>query len=97
MLGQRIGQLRTAHGWNQVELAKRLGVAKQTISNWENGNIQPSIDMLIKICETFSVSSDYLLGLSEIKTLDVSGLSSEQILHIQNVVNDIKELNETST
>ena len=97
MFCERIKELRKSLGINQIEFGNKLSVTKQCISNWENGNIQPSIDMLIKICETFSVSSDYLLGLSEIKTLDVSGLSSEQILHIQNVVNDIKELNKTST
>lgn len=96
MFCERIKELRKSLGINQVEFGNKLSVTKQCISNWENGNIQPSIDMLIKICETFSVSSDYLLGLSKIKTLDVSGLSPEQILHIQNVVNDIKELNKTS-
>ena len=49
MLGQRIGELRTACGWSQVELAKRLRVAKQTVSNWENENIQPSIEMLVRL------------------------------------------------
>ena len=40
MLGQRIFELRAACGWSQVELAKKLSVAKQTVSNWENENIQ---------------------------------------------------------
>ena len=39
MLGQRICELRTASGWSQVDLAKKLGVAKQTVSNWENENM----------------------------------------------------------
>ena len=39
MLGQRIGELRRRFGWSQVDLAKYLGVAKQTVSNWENENI----------------------------------------------------------
>ncbi|MGN0655007.1 MAG: helix-turn-helix domain-containing protein [Oscillospiraceae bacterium] len=93
MFCERIKELRKSLGINQVEFGKKLSVTKQCISNWENGNIQPSIDMLIKISITFSVSTDYLLGLSEVKALDVSGLSTEQILHIQNVVNDIKILN----
>lgn len=90
MFYERIKELRNSLGINQVEFGKKLGVTKQCISNWENGNIQPSIDMLIKICNEFSISSDYLLGLSSELTVDVSGLSSEQILHIQNIVNDIK-------
>jgi len=90
MFEERIKQVRASLGMNQVQFGRKLFVTKQCISNWENGNIQPSIDMLIKICTTFSVSADYLLGLSAECTLDVSGLSTEQILHIQNVVNDLK-------
>lgn len=40
-------------GINQVEFGKRLNVTKQCISNWENNNIMPSIDMLIRISKTF--------------------------------------------
>ncbi len=94
MFYERIKELRISLGINQVEFGRKLHVTKQCISNWENANIQPSIDMLTKICTTFSVSADYLLGLTNDCTLDVSGLSSEQILHIQNVVSDIRKLNE---
>lgn len=90
MLSERIKELRTSLGINQVVFGRKLHVTKQCISNWENGNIQPSIDMLIKICSTFHVSADYLLGLTNDCSLDVSGLTTEQILHIQNVVNDIR-------
>lgn len=90
MLGQRIGQLRTAHGWNQVELAKRLGVAKQTISNWENGNIQPSIDMLIRLAKLFGVTTDYLLGLDSIPRLSIEGLPDAVVAHLSQLIEDFK-------
>lgn len=76
---------------SQVELAKKLGVTKQCVSNWENDNIQPSIDMLIKLSEVFSVSTDYLLGLDNRSFLEVSGLSEEEISHIQQIIYDIKK------
>ena len=63
MLNQRIRQLRQARSMSQVDLAKRLNVTKQSVSNWENDNIQPSIEMLVKLSAVFSVSTDYLLGL----------------------------------
>ena len=56
MLNQRIRLLRQSRNMSQVELAKRLNVTKQSVSNWENDNIQPSIEMLIKLSEVFSVS-----------------------------------------
>lgn len=92
MFSERIKELRTSLGLNQIQFGRKLFVTKQCVSNWENGNIQPSIDMVIKISKTFSVSADYILGISNEHTLDVSGLTNEQILHIQNVVNDIRSL-----
>jgi len=86
-----VKELRNSLGINQVEFGKRINVSKQCVSNWESGYIQPSIDMLIKIAQTFSVSADYLLGLNDKPTLDVDGLTSEQILHIRNIIDDIRK------
>ena len=63
MLNKRLKELRELFGMNQIQLARKLGVSKQSISNWENDNIQPSIEMLIKIAQLFSVSTDFLLGM----------------------------------
>ncbi len=90
MLSERIKELRLSRCLNQVEFAKKLGVTKQSVSNWENNNIQPSIEMLVKMTELFSVSSDYLLGIDNKKTLDVTGLSDIQLFHIQSLIDDIK-------
>jgi transcriptional regulator with XRE-family HTH domain len=89
MLGERIKNLRMNKNLSQVDLAKCLGVTKQSVSNWENENIMPSIEMLIKIANYFSVSTDYLLGLSEKHTLNTDGLSDLQISHIQTIIDDI--------
>jgi len=76
---------------NQVELANKLGVSKQSVSNLENDNIQPSIDMLVKLSHVFSVTTDYLLGESNNIYLDVSSLTQQQVHHIQQIINDIAE------
>lgn len=89
MLGDQIKNLRIAKKINQVELAKKLGITKQSVSNWENENIMPSIEMLIKIADLFGVTTDYLLGLSDEHTLNTNGLSDNQIAHIQSIINDI--------
>lgn len=89
MLNERIKKLRLARNWSQVDLAKKLNVTKQSVSNWENDNIQPSIEMLISISKTFSVSTDYLLGLDNRQYIEISGLSEEEISHIQQIVSDI--------
>ena len=89
MLNEQIKKLRMTCGITQVQLAKSLGVTKQSVSNWENDNIQPSIDMLIRIAEFFQVSTDYMLGLETKNTIDVTELTDEEIAHIRFIISDI--------
>ena len=90
LLNDRIRQLRMESGISQVEMAKMLCVSKQSVSNWENDNIQPSIEMLEKIAKLFSVSTDFLLGQYNRTFIEVSGLTQTQIFHIQQVIDDIR-------
>ena len=89
MLNRNIRTLRLRRGLNQTELASALGVSKQTVSNWENNNILPSIDMLLRLSKFFSVSADFLLGLDHKKYIQVHNLSEEKINHIQLIINDL--------
>ena len=61
-LNENIKRLRIARGMNQVEFARLIGVTKQCVSNWENDNVIPSIEMLVKIADAFNVKTDLLLG-----------------------------------
>lgn len=49
----RVQELRKARNITQVQLAKILCVSKQSVSNWENNNILPSIEMLVRIAKYF--------------------------------------------
>ncbi len=91
MLGDKIYELRTNRGLTQTELAKIMRKSKQSISNWENNNILPSIDMLIMLAEIFNVSCDYLLDLENRKFLEITGLTTEQLSHVQQIINDIRD------
>lgn len=96
MLGIRIRELRTSFGWSQVELAEKLNVSKQTVSNWENDNIQPSIEMLMRLARIFRISTDYLLGLDEIPRLSINGLPSSVVAHIALLIEDYKSIQSDS-
>lgn len=93
LLNENIKKLRLARGINQVEFAKSLCVTKQCVSNWENDNVVPSIEMLIKIADFFCVSTDFLLGRDERPCIDVSGLSGDQVGHVALIVSDLSKLN----
>jgi putative transcriptional regulator len=65
LIGARICQARTRRGWNQSELARRLGKARQHLSQIEQGKQQPRAELLIEIATVLGVSVDYLFGLTD--------------------------------
>lgn len=91
MLNERIKTLRLTKGISQVDLAVMLNVSKQSVSNWENDNIQPSIDMLVRLADVFNVSTDYLLGREISRSLDTDNLTDDELEHIQAIINDIRK------
>lgn len=98
MFANRIKSLRPSKELNQVQLAKKLGVKKQSIGNRENGNMIPSIGMLEKISDFFCFSTDYLLGRDEkpaggVQTMDVTGLTLQQAKHISDMIDDFRQYN----
>lgn len=90
MLCKQIKALRLAHNMTQVELANKLNITKQAVSNWENDNIQPSIDMLIKLADLFGVTTDYLLGRDMTNYINAQGLSKEMLAHINLIIKDLQ-------
>ena len=89
MFGEQLKQLRQSNRLTQVDLAKEFDVSKQTISNWENEYLLPSVKTLLKIASYFSVSTDFLLGIDERKCIDVSNLTDTQIAYVRQMINDI--------
>lgn len=92
-LNENIRDLRLQCGLNQVEFAQRMNVTKQCVSNWENDNVQPSIEMLIRMADFFRVSTDRLLGRNCERVIVTDGLSDEQTAHLRLIVKDFCTLN----
>lgn len=96
MFGVQLKQLRQANRLSQVQLARSLGVSKQSVSNWENDNLIPSVELVIKLSQFFSVPTDWLLGLEQRKYIEVTGLTEEEIAHLQMVIWDITKKRDTN-
>lgn len=79
MIAEKIKALRQARGWTQSELARRMGVTRNGINSWEQGLSMPSLSSLVELARTFSVTTDYLLGLEQLQTINVSGLSERDV------------------
>ena len=91
--GVRLKYLREQKGLLQNQLAERLGVTRALISGYETGTKLPSIDMLIKLANSFHVSTDYLLGLSKEQNIDKLGLTENQLRIIYNIISEFKDSN----
>ena len=79
MIAEKIKKLRVARGWSQAELARRLGVTRNGVNSWEQGLSMPSPACLVELARVFSVSTDYLLGIENLDSVNVTGLSDREI------------------
>ena len=52
-------------GLTQTEIARRLGIGQQTVSEYLHGKSMPALDTLANLCAVLDVSADYLLGLED--------------------------------
>ena len=102
----RIKQLRNEKNINQDVLAKLLGLEIAGISKLETGRVPLKDEYIVKLAEYFGVSTDYLLGKSDIRNpeeiknishanaggLDTNGLDEEDLLELQRQIDYIKKM-----
>lgn len=70
MFSIRLKNLRIQNGYTQKEMAENLGTSQPSYQNWEKGTRKPSRITLQKIANFFNVSTDYLLGKTDIPDPD---------------------------
>lgn len=56
MSNEKMKNLRNSRNLSQGELAKRVGVSRQTINMIENGGYNPTIELCIRICKELGVT-----------------------------------------
>lgn len=61
-LGKNIKKYRLLNGWNQQQLGDKMGVTRQTITNWESDYRYPDLEKAFKLAEIFNISLEELLG-----------------------------------
>ena len=66
----RIEQLRLRNNRTQREVAEAIGVKRETINQWESGTRNLKTEAIIALAQYFNVTTDYLLGISNKKTMD---------------------------
>ncbi|MGN0788998.1 MAG: helix-turn-helix transcriptional regulator [Christensenellales bacterium] len=65
-LGERIRELRKQRGMTQAQLAEKLEMSRQALSNWEKGSCEPDYLGILGLCKALNVDANRLLGVGEI-------------------------------
>ena len=90
MIAEKIKALREARGWSQAELSRRLGITRNGVNSWEQGLSMPSPACLVDLAKVFGVSTDYLLGLERLTTVDVTGLADRDVAVLAELAERLK-------
>lgn len=59
---KKLKELRIEKGISQKIVSDALGITQRAYSHYEMGDREPSITMIIKLCDFFDVPADYLIG-----------------------------------
>ncbi len=91
-VGRKISELRKAKNMTQLELADKMNVSFQAVSNWERGNSMPDISKLPELAEIFGTSIDVILGAkSELIESAAEGKLDEYVSENKVSVKELKE------
>lgn len=93
MIAERIKQLREQSDLTQAALAKQLGITRSSVNAWEMGISVPSTQYVTELAGIFRVSTDYLLGVEATASVDVTGLTEEDIALVCNVISHLRKKN----
>ena len=89
-MGDKLKSLRIDKKMTQKQVADRIGLAISAVSSYESGSRYPSYDVLLKLARIFHVSTDYLLGITETRNIDVTGLNDDEINAISQLVDMLR-------
>ena len=90
-MGDKLKSLRTDKKMTQKQVADRIGLAISAVSSYESGTRYPSYDVLVRLAHIFRVCTDYLLGMTDKRNIDVTGLDDDEIELISQLVDKLKK------
>lgn len=88
----RIRELRLENGWLQSDLAKRLNTTAVSIGRYETEQRQLDPETILKLCEIFGCSADYLLGRSDLPSPELSDEEWELVAAFRQADEDAKDM-----
>ena len=89
-MGEKLKSLRIEKKLTQKQVADRIGLAISAVSSYESGTRYPSYDVLVKLARIFHISTDYLLGMTDKRNIDVTGLRDNEIELVSQLVDMLR-------
>lgn len=91
MLASRLKSEREKLGMNKKEVSEQLGIPYTTYCNYEAGSREPNSEMLKKIANYYSVTLDYLLGLSDLANSSLQQETSKRSLELGDRIRQLRD------
>ena len=88
IFANRVKALRKENGWTQDDFARRVGVSRSCIGNWEQGLREPEYESLEKIADMFNVDIEYLNGKKPGSDLTVDERYIVEVMRTDKSIND---------
>ena len=91
VFGERIKQLRNEHKWTQEYVCEKLNISSGALSRYETGMYEPkSLELIKDFANLFNVTTDYLLGKSEIRNSEKETGISDIYMHLAKEAQELK-------
>ncbi len=93
-LSQRLREKRNQYGYSRKAVAENIGISDSTLADYENGHVEPSLKVLMKLAYKYNCTTDYLLGVEKPDAailLDGTGLNPEQVDAVERLIHVMKQ------
>lgn len=89
----RLSELMKEYKKTQQDIAELVGTSRQAVAQYTDGSTQPTIERLYKIANYFQVSADYLLGISDVKSIDMQDKEISKVLGLsEKAIENLKSI-----
>jgi len=88
-----LGKLRREKGLSQRQAAAEFGISQALLSHYETGAREPKLDFIIRVCDYYSVTTDFILGRTKERGDGTSRLS----VQINDILENLDELKAAET
>jgi len=88
-----MAKLRQEKGLSQRQASAKLGISQALLSHYENDTREPKLDFIIKVCDYYAVTTDFILG----RTSERTEVSSHLCTQVSEAIEMIEELQEAES